>query len=139
MKYVLDTNALSFLMRGDPSVSRALTSRSRTDVLLPQPVVAEIEYGLARLPRSKRKRRLRRRFEVFLSELQRTHWTDEVSRAFGQTKANLERRGIRIEDFDVAVAAHALALKATLVTENVDHMKRVRGLKVDNWRSPSTS
>ena len=42
MKYVLDTNTLSFLMRGDEAVTRRLAASPRTDVLLPQPVVAEI-------------------------------------------------------------------------------------------------
>ena len=123
-------------MRGESEVVRELTSRPRTDILLPQPVVAEVEYGLARLPRSKRKDHLQRRFEIFLNEFQRTPWTDGVSRAFGSTKADLERRGIRLEDFDVAIAAHALALDATLVTENIGHMKRVRGLEVENWNRP---
>ena len=68
MKYVLDTNTVSFLMRGDARVRERLRSLSRTDVLLSQPVVAEIEYGLARLPRSARKSRLLRRFELFLKE-----------------------------------------------------------------------
>jgi tRNA(fMet)-specific endonuclease VapC len=135
VKYILDTNTLSFLMRGDPSVSRQLVSKSRTDVLLPQPVVAEIEYGLSRLPRSKRRDRLRQRFDLFLGELPRADWTDEVSRAFGRAKADLERRGVRIEDFDVAVAAHALACGGQLVTDNVEHMKRVKGLELENWRS----
>lgn len=57
----------------------------------------------------------------------------EVSYAFGKTKANLEQRGVRLEDFDVAVAAHALALGATLVTDNVSDMSRIRGLRVENW------
>jgi tRNA(fMet)-specific endonuclease VapC len=131
---VLDTNTVSFLMRGDPSVRAALTARSRADVCLCQPVISEIEYGLARLPRSARRTRLRRRFVVFLDELVRAPWTDDVSRAFGATKADLERRGTRLEDFDVAVAAHALALDAILVTDNVAHMQRVRGLTVENWR-----
>lgn len=134
MKYVLDTNTLSFLMAGDPSVSERLLTEARTDVLLPQPVVAEIEYGLARLPTSKRKRRLERRFETFRQEMVPAVWTDDVSRVFGRVKADLERRGVRLEDFDVAVAAHALALEATLVTDNRDHMKRVRGLKLEDWR-----
>lgn len=134
MKYVLDTNTLSDLMRGDPAVGERLTSHRRTDVLLPQPVVAEVEYGLARMRASKRRDRLRDRFEVFLTELQRMPWTDQVSRAFGRAKADLERRGVRIEDFDVAIAAHALAAEATLVTDNVDHMKRIEGLAVENWR-----
>lgn len=134
MKYILDTNTLSDLMRGDAAVAERLMSLRRTDVLLPQPVVAEVEYGLSRMRASKRRDRLRGRFEVFLAELQRLAWTDEVSRAFGRTKADLERRGVRIEDFDVAIAAHALVAEGTLVTDNVDHMKRITGLAVESWR-----
>ncbi len=110
-------------MAGEPPVCERLLSHSRTDVLLPQPVIAEIEYGLARLPKSKKKSRLLARFQIFLGEIHRAPWTDEVSQAFGRAKTDLERRGVRIEDFDVAVAAHALALGATLVTDNLDHME----------------
>jgi tRNA(fMet)-specific endonuclease VapC len=97
--------------------------------------VAEIEYGLSRLPPSKRRDRLRQRFDLFLGELPRADWSDEVSRAFGRAKADLEQQGVRIEDFDVAVAAHALAAEGILITDNVDHMKRVKGLELENWRS----
>jgi len=135
VKYVLDTNTLSYLMKGSPDVARALLSKSRTDVLLPQTVVAEIEYGLSRLPQSKKPDRLRQRFAMFLNELPRAEWSDEVSRAFGQTKARLERKGIRLEDFDIAVAAHALALGATLITDNTDHLQRIKGLDLENWHS----
>jgi len=134
VKYVLDTNTLSFAMAGDVSVREKLLSQARTDVLLPQPVIAEIEYGLARLPESRKKDRLSERLQVFLEEIERVPWDDNVSRAFGQIKAGLESRGIRIEDFDVAIAAHALALGATLVTDNLDHMQRISGLQVENWR-----
>jgi tRNA(fMet)-specific endonuclease VapC len=138
VKYLLDTSTVSFLMRGKPAVRDRLTSHARTDVFVCQPVVAEIEYGLARLPRSARKTRLRARFDLFLEELPCAAWTDDVSRAFGSIKADLERRGVRLEDFDVAVAAHALAIGATVVTDNVKHMSRVRGLVVENWRPPAT-
>jgi tRNA(fMet)-specific endonuclease VapC len=133
VKYVLDTNTLSFAMAGEPSVCERLLALARTDVFLPQPVIAEVEYGLARLPKSRKKDRLRTRFQLFLDEIPRLPWTDEVSQVFGQAKAGLERRGVRIEDFDVAVAAHALAVGATLVTDNLDHMQRIPNLHVDNW------
>jgi predicted nucleic acid-binding protein len=127
-------------MRGDTSVAAQLERHLRTDILLPQPVVAEIEYGLSRLPRSHRQRRLRERFTLLLGELMRTEWTDAVSLAFGETKAGLESRGIRLEDFDVAIAAHALAYPAILVTDNVSQMNRIPGLRVENWRdTPSGS
>lgn len=136
MRYVLDTNTVSFLMRGDAGVVRRLAAQARNDVLLPQSALAEIEYGLARLPRSARLRKLREAFDLICSELGRAAWTDAVSRAFGETKASLERRGVRIEDFDVAVAAHALALDGTLVTDNVDDLGRIERLRIENWRTP---
>lgn len=133
--HVLDTNTVSFLMRGDADVVARLIQSDRTQIRLPQPVVAEIEYGLARLPRSARRTRLRRRFEALSDELIRVEWSDAVSRSFGTIKADLEKRGVRIEDFDVAVAAHAVSLGAILVTDNVEHMRRIPGLRVENWRS----
>ncbi len=135
MTYVLDTNTLSFALAGDATVCERMLAESRTDVRLPQPAAAEIEYGLARLPASRRRDRLIERFHVFLAEIPRMAWTDAVSRAFGAAKADLERRGVRIEDFDVAIAAHALASDATLVTDNVDHMRRIPGLRIENWRT----
>jgi tRNA(fMet)-specific endonuclease VapC len=56
-----------------------------------------------------------------------------VSRRFGDVKADLERRGERVDDFDVAIAAHALASGAAVVTRNVRHFARVRGLDVEDW------
>ena len=134
MSWLLDTTTRSFLMRGDDDVRAHLTTHPRTSVYVCQPVIAEIEYGLARLPRSARKTRLRHRFDIFLKELFRAEWTDEVSRQFGRVKADLEKRGIRLEDFDVAIAAHAMALDAVLVTDNVAHMERITGLALENWR-----
>ena len=133
MTYVLDTNAVSALMKGLPAVVDRLAAADPGDVGIPQPVIAEISYGIERLPRSKRRRALQDRFDMVCSELQRVEWTDAVSHAYGRIKAALERRGNRIEDFDAAIAAHALAVGATLVTSNVDHMNRVPGLRVEDW------
>lgn len=137
MKYVLDTNTVSFLMRGDAAVVAALTALSRQDVLLPQPVVAEVSYGLARLSPSKRRTRLRERFDTIRREIKRAEWNDAVSGAFGDTKAWLEREGQRLEDLDVAVAAHAIAIEGTLVTDDDALLTRVPGLRVVNWRERS--
>jgi tRNA(fMet)-specific endonuclease VapC len=133
VRYVLDTNAVSALMKGDVLVVGRLETVGRSEVGMPQPVVAEIAYGLARLPASKRRDALQERFDLVRTELARTPWTDAVSEHFGAVKATLERRGARIEDFDAAIAAHALAEGATLVTANVGHMQRVPGLKVEDW------
>jgi tRNA(fMet)-specific endonuclease VapC len=131
--YVLDTNAVSALMKGSPAVIERLAATAPAEVAIPQPVLAEIAFGIERLPRSKRRTSLQARFDLVSAELARAEWTDAVSRMFGRIKATLERRGTRIEDFDAAIAAHALAVEATLVTANLDHMIRVPGLRVEDW------
>lgn len=133
MKYVLDTNALSALMKGDAQALAQLRRAGRAQVGLPQPVIAEISYGIERLPKSKRRQALQQRFDLLRAELPRCQWTDTVSEHFGEVKAVLERKGQRIEDFDAAIAAHALADGAILVTANMDDMVRVPGLAIEDW------
>ena len=133
MTFVLDTNAVSALMRGDAAVVARLAATERTDVAIPHPVVAEIAFGIERLPRSKRRAVLQERFDLICSEIGRAEWSDAVSHVYGRIKAALERRGTRIEDSDAAIAAHALAVDATLVTANVGHMTRIPGLRIEDW------
>lgn len=133
MTYILDTNAMSALMKGEASVVERLATTAPADVAIPQPVLAEIAFGLERLPRSKRRAALQARFDLVCAEIARAEWTDAVSHTYGRVKAILERRGTRIEDFDAAIAAHALAEDATLVTANLDHMIRVPGLRTEDW------
>ena len=133
MKYVLDTNIASEWIRGTPQIIGRLRNTAKSDVSIPQPVLAELAYGVERLPRSKRRDRLLERYVALRAEVTRSAWTDAVSDAFGNVKSELERNGERIEDFDAAIAAHALAANAVLVTTNVKHMKRVPGLLLEDW------
>ena len=136
MKYILDTNAVSALMKGEASVLKRLSKESKSDVYIPGPVIAEIAYGIARLPKSKKRELLQERFELIQTEIQRIAWTDEVSLRFGEIKATLEKRGQRIEDFDAAIAAHAHEPESVLVSANTDDMIRVPGLRVEDWSRP---
>ena len=131
--YVLDTNAVSELMKGSVVFIERLASHAPADIAIPQPVIAEIACGIERLPRSRRRGALQLRFDLICAEIPRMAWTDAVSHAYGRTKVALERRGTRIEDFDAAIAAHAVAVGATLVTANRDHMARVPGLQIEDW------
>jgi tRNA(fMet)-specific endonuclease VapC len=136
VKYLLDTNVVSLLMKGEPLVLERLRQVSRADVGIPQPVLAEIEFGIRRLARSKRRDALASRFELLKGELARATWSDEVSAAFGTLKAALERKGERIEDLDAAVAAHAVAHDCVLVTANLRDMARVPALEIEDWSRP---
>jgi predicted nucleic acid-binding protein len=130
---LLDTNAVSSVMRGEARFLDRLAQVPPADVAMPQPVVAELSYGVERLPQSRKKAHLLRSLQLLQGEIPIVPWTDEVSEAFGAIKASLEARGVRIEDFDCAIAAHAVAFRLVLVTANRAHMERVAGLTVEDW------
>jgi tRNA(fMet)-specific endonuclease VapC len=132
-KYVLDTNAVSGLMSRNAAVIARLEQATRAAVLVPMVVWAEIAFGVERLAEGKKQQLLRGRFELLRSELPRAEWTDEVTDAFGRIKASLEKRGQRLEDFDVAVAAHALVADAVLVSANTKHMARISDIRLEDW------
>ncbi len=133
MRYILDTNIVSELMRGNAAALAKLRECSSQNVALPQPVRAEIAFGLALMRRSRRKATLEHRWAVLAQELRSASWTDEVSQSFAEIKALLQRNGNLIEDFDIAIAAHATAEGHCLVTNNTKHLARIKGLRIEDW------
>jgi tRNA(fMet)-specific endonuclease VapC len=57
----------------------------------------------------------------------------DVGRYYGRLRAELENRGVPIGAYDLMIAAHALSLGVTLVTNNAREFARVEGLRLDNW------
>ncbi len=131
MRYLLDTNTVSALMRGQQEVALRVANTPREDIVISQVTVAEIELGLRYLPASGRRRALEAQWAAIGGELIRLPWDDEVSRRFGERKARLERAGNRMSDFDLAIAAHALAFGLTLVTAD-QAFGRLR-IRRENW------
>ena len=122
---------VSALMKGTPAVAARLERTRRDDVSISQVTVAEIEFGLRAMPASRRQRLLQEQWRTIAQELIRLPWDDAVSRAFGERKARLERSGARISDFDLAIAAHAIALDLIVVT--ADGAFERAGVARENW------
>jgi tRNA(fMet)-specific endonuclease VapC len=131
LRYLLDTNVVSALMRGDPAVAERLAGTPRADVAITQLTVAEVEFGIRCLPVSNRRRVLRSQWNAIGAELPRLPWDDAVSRVFGEQKARLGRSGRSFSDFDLAIAAHAIAFGLILVTAEAAFARL--GLRHESW------
>ena len=57
----------------------------------------------------------------------------QAAMAYGDVRSELEKRGLIIGGNDLFIAAHALSLNLTLVTNNQKEFSRVKGLKIENW------
>ena len=130
--YLLDTNILSDLVR-NPSgqVMRHIDAVGEDAVFTSIVVAAELRYGVAK----RRSRTLRDRIEALLSELRVFALDAPADACYGAVRADLEAKGMTIGHNDLMIAAHSLALGATVVTANVREFRRVDDLEVENWLS----
>jgi tRNA(fMet)-specific endonuclease VapC len=135
---VVDTSALSRLMRADAPALGHAGERRPGELFLVPPVAAEIQFGLARLPlRSRRVQLLRAQYRRWRALLRWLDWTEAASEIFGEQKAQLEAWGTLVDDMDIAVAAIALAHQFEVATCNARHFQRIEGLRVIDWNGAS--
>lgn len=128
--FLLDTNIVSDLIRRPQgAVAGQIALVSEPAVVTSIIVSAELRFGAERAG----SKRLRTQMEAVLRLLPVLPLDGEVDRRYGVLRADLERRGCAIGGNDMLIAAHALALDATLVTDNVDEFARVPDLRVVNW------
>jgi tRNA(fMet)-specific endonuclease VapC len=130
MRYILDTDTCIYLINAQRA--RAAASFARIppgDVAISTIVAAELAFGIVKSGSARNRERL----EVFLSPLTIVAFDLAAALAYGDLRAELERRGTPIGPLDMLIASHALALKLVLVTNKEREFKRVPGLRVENW------
>lgn len=130
MRYLLDTNAMSDLIRNPSGKVAGHVRRVGEDAICTSIVVAaELRYGAAKKASAK----LSRRVDDLLSDVAVLPFDLPADTEYGRLRAELEAAGHPIGGNDLLIAAHALALDTTLVTANMREFQRVRGLVVENW------
>ncbi len=108
---VLDTSAVSAVMHGMETAVGRLRAERPDDVILAAPVAAEIRFGLERLGRGSRRRRLlEAEYARIRSVIRWEDWTEEAADEFGRQKALLIKQRKIIEDFDIAIGCVALVV-----------------------------
>jgi tRNA(fMet)-specific endonuclease VapC len=133
VRYLLDTNVcVDYLNGRHVSVVARVQASSPQDLCTSSVVAAELRYGAEK---SKRKRSNHARLDTLLGEMRCIAFDHEAARVFARVRARLEGRGTPIGPYDTMIAAHALQLGLTLVTDNVDEFSRVRGLMIESWRA----
>ncbi len=134
MKLLLDTNVVSKIMSGRPpnyrisaGVSREAGNLHFTSVI----VMHELYYGAAKSPRPEESRD---RAMVTLAGLNGiVDFTADDAEIAGSIRAQLSAKGMPIGSYDVLIAAQALRIGATVVTNNRREFDRIPGLDVIDW------
>jgi len=131
VKYLLDTDTLSFVARGEHApLSARLMRCSPDDLAISAVSRGEAEFGLhGESMRLETQRRMR----GLLQKVQCLAVSEEVAVEYGRIRSALRRAGTPIGPNDMWIAAHARCLGLTVVTHNTREFGRVAGLKVEDW------
>jgi tRNA(fMet)-specific endonuclease VapC len=130
MGFQLDTGVASDLVRRPRGVvANRIRDVGADQVFVSVIVAAEMRFGAAKRGSAS----LSERVEGALSRLQVLPLEPPADRHYAELRVRLERAGRPIGAHDMLIAAHALALGHTLVTDNVGEFSRIEGLKLANW------
>lgn len=127
--YALDTNTLSYFMRGEGRVVQRLAATSPQRVAVPAIVAYEIRYGLSRSGRQG----LATAFEHMLQAVAVLGFDAEAAEHAADIRRRLDEAGTPIGPHDVLIAATARRNGCTLVTHNTREFARVPGLLLEDW------
>jgi tRNA(fMet)-specific endonuclease VapC len=127
--FMLDTDTVSFALRGIGGVASQLAKHKRSELCLSAITVAELRFGAAK----RRSRKIHRAIEAFLSGVDVLAFDGSAAEKFGAIAAALSTSGEPIGQMDTLIAGHALSVSATLVTNNRRHFSKVKGLRLENW------
>jgi tRNA(fMet)-specific endonuclease VapC len=132
--WLLDTNIIAGLMRAPSGpIAQQLAQRLQQieDVEIGTSVIVdcELRFSLAKNPTSK----LMNAYRVTMAAVKLFNFESDAVQRYANLRSYLESQGTPIGPNDMLIAAHALALECTLVTDNEDEFRRVPGLRVENW------
>jgi tRNA(fMet)-specific endonuclease VapC len=132
VKYLLDTNVcVDYLSGRYPGVVSRIQQSTPDDLRLSSIAIAELRYGADHSARPKADHL---RLDGLVAEIECLSFDLAAAAAYGRLRAELEGRGKPIGPNDMLIASQALSSGLVLATDNVAEFRRVKGLKVENWR-----
>ena len=130
VRYLLDTNTVSYLIKGNfPRVREHLLRTAMSEVAISAVTEAELRFGVERRPEA---RELKLAVDEFLLRIELQPWDSEAAKQYATLRATLERDGRSMGNLDMMIAAQALAQKLILVTHD-QVFSRVKKLRVEDW------
>ena len=130
--YNLDSCTIIEILRSNPTVVNNMLKAvgTKNKIAICSVAYYEIMRGFDKMKPS-RKQRI---FEQFYSATKHFFLDDKAAEIAAEIYRYLSKRGMKIEDDDIFIAAMTLANDAVLITDNVKHFERVPNLKVVNWK-----
>lgn len=128
--YLLDTDIVIYSLKGHSTVKKNLERNLQETLKISIITLMELYYGAYKSQKVVSNLGKIKRIEDAIEIISLGRESAEI---FAMLKADLQKTGTPLDDFDLILAACALSYGLILVTNNVKHFKRIQGLKLENW------
>ena len=131
MKYLLDTNVLVAMFRGQYGIRQAILKAGFENCAISEITLAELLTGAYRGGFDRHAHEiafLRDHFDIVTVSTALDH--------YARLRAELEKQGTSLDSFALLIAATALSSNLTLITHTTRHFARVPGLRIRDWEKP---
>jgi len=130
MIYMFDTDTASFFMKDNPkSVRKKAAEHNKDEFCISAITYAELMFGL--------KRNYSKQLDFWLNEilakLNVIAFDDASAVVYGDIRTTLEKSGQILDNMDMLIASSAISVNAVLVSHNIKHFSKIKGLKTEDW------
>jgi tRNA(fMet)-specific endonuclease VapC len=131
MKLMLDTNICIYIIKQQPAaVLKRFLDYQIGDICISSITLAELRYGVAK---STHQEKNAKALDEFIVPLEIVSFDEAAAHVYGEIRAALEKAGTPIGAMDMLIAAHALSLGISLVTNNSREFARIPALTSIDW------
>lgn len=128
-KYLIDTNICIYYIKGKFDLNKKFEKADPENCFISEISLAELKFGVANSDKKEKNQKALDNFLTGIKVVPIFHSLD----LYASEKARLRKAGTPVDDFDILIGVTSVTHNLTLVTNNTDHFKRLKGIVLEDW------
>ena len=128
-KYLIDTNTCIYYIKGKYELNKKFEKADPDNCFISEITLAELKFGVEN---SEKKEKNQKALDNFLTGVKIVPIFHSLD-LYAKEKARLRKSGTPLDDFDLLIGVTSVTHNLTMVTNNTDHFKRIKGITLEDW------
>lgn len=128
-KYLIDTNTCIYYIKGKYELNKKFEKADPDNCFISEITLAELKFGVEN---SEKKEKNQKALDNFLTGIKIVPIFHSLD-LYAKEKARLRKSGTPLDDFDLLIGVTSVTHNLTMVTNNTDHFKRIKGISLEDW------
>ncbi|HMG15552.1 MAG TPA: type II toxin-antitoxin system VapC family toxin [Saprospiraceae bacterium] len=128
-KYLLDTNICIYYIKGLYNLKNKFEEIDSENCFISEITLAELKFGVENSEYKEKNQQVLDNFLTVIKIIPIFHSLD----LYAKEKARLRKSGIPLDDFDLLIGVSSVTHNLTMVTNNTEHFKRIKGIHLEDW------